>query len=284
MRGKVCLITGATSGVGEATALGLARLGATTILVGRDPEKGRAAVARIASLCGDGNAAFLQADISSHAQVRDLAARVVGSYPRLDVLVNNAGAMFSHRRESGEGLEMTFAVNHLGPFLLTNLLRERLKASAPARIVNVSSVLHAEAKLDLSDLQSAKRYPATGMMPYNCTKLENLLFTYELARRLEGSGVTVNALGLGLTRTGLYRQQNIGLAGSLVMRLMTLFAPTAEKAGREVIHLASSPQVAGLTGKYFVHQRIVPSSEQSYDRESGERLWRVSAQLAGIDD
>jgi retinol dehydrogenase-14 len=282
MQGKTCLVTGATSGIGKATAIALARLGATTILVGRDHQKGKATAEQITSLTSNRDVAFLQADLSSLSGVRALATQFLQQYPHLHVLVNNAGTMLSKRHESIDGLEMTFALNHLSPFLLTNLLLEKLKGSAPARIVNVSSVLHSQAKLDLDDLQSRKSYPFTGMMPYNRSKLANLFFTYEMARRLAGTGVTVNAAGLSLTRSGLYRRQNIGLAGSLLMRLMTLPAPTAEKAAETVVYLATSPEVAGLTGKYFVNQHAVPSSRDSYDLEIGKQLWQISARIAGL--
>jgi NAD(P)-dependent dehydrogenase (short-subunit alcohol dehydrogenase family) len=188
--------------------------------------------------------------------------------------------MLARRQESVDGIEMTFALNHLSPFLLTNLLVETLKANAPARIINISSVVHSQAHLDLDDLQCKKRY--SGMTPYNRSKLANLLFTYDLARRLEGTGVTVNAVGLGLTRSGLYRRQNIGLALSLVMRLMTLTAPTAEQAAENVVNLATNPDLTGVTGKYFVNGKAVPSSQDSYDRINGDRLWQSSMELAGL--
>jgi retinol dehydrogenase 12 len=280
MQGKVCLITGATSGVGEATALALARLGTTTILIGRDLSKGKAVVERIKTLAPNSQAAFLQADLSSLAQVRALAAQFTSQYDCLHVLVNNAGAMLARRQESVDGIEMTFALNHLGPFLLTNLLLDTLKASTPARIINISSVVHVQARLDLDDLQCRKRY--SGMMPYNRSKLANLLFTYDLARRLEGTRVTVNAVGLGLTRSGLYRRQNIGWFLSLMMRLMTLAAPTAEKAADTIVDLVTNPDLAAVTGKYFVNGGVVPSSQDSYDRTIGDQLWQASTELTGL--
>ncbi len=282
MQGKVCLVTGATSGIGEATALALARLGATTVLVGRDLQKGKATVERITLLTSNPQVAFLQADLASLAQVRAMANQFKQRYGCLHVLVNNAGTLLGKRQESVDGIEMTFALNHLCPFLLTNLMLDVLRDSAPARVVNVSSAVHAWAHLDLDDLQSRKGYAA--MTVYNRSKLANLMFSYALSRRLEGTGVTVNAVGLGLTRSSLYRRQNIGLLMSLAMKPMTLAAPSAEKATETVVYLATSPDAAGVRGKYFANQEAVPSSSDSYDLVVGEQLWKISAELTGLVD
>ncbi len=278
MQGKVCLITGATSGIGEVTARALARMGATTIIVGRNPEKGAAVVNQLKAQTGNPNVAFMLADLSSQAQIRQLAEQFRRQYQRLDVLVNNAGAIFPKRQQSVDGVEMTFAVNHLSGFLLTNLLLDILKASAPSRIINISSEVHSWSKIDLDDLQNAKNQSAA----YNRSKLANVLFTYELARRLEGMGVTVNAMQPGLTRTSLYRRQNLGFVMSLFFRLMTLMARTPERAAETVIYLATSPDVAGVSGKYFADKRAIPSSKDSQDVNAAKRLWRVSAELTGL--
>ena len=277
---KICLVTGATSGIGEATALALAQRGATTLLVGRNPANGADAVARIKSQTSNPHVIFLQADLSSQAEVYELVRCYKQQYSQLHILVNNAGTLLAKRQESCDGIEMTLALNHLSPFLLTNLLLDMLRASAPARVINISSALHSQARLDLDDLQSHKHY--SGMMAYNRSKLANLLFTYEMARRLDGAGVTVNAVGLSLTRTNLYRRQNIGVLMGLLCAVLTRAAPTAEKAAEAIVYLATSSDVAHITGKYFVGQQAVPSSEQSYDQNLAKRLWQMSAMQTGL--
>jgi retinol dehydrogenase-12 len=280
MQGRVCLVTGATGGLGAATAMGLARLGATVIVVGRNASKGRDVVAQIQQQTSNPTVQYMQADLSSQQAIRELAREVSSQHPKLHVLVNNAGASYGKRRESVDGIEMTFALNHLGYFLLTNLLLDTLRSSAPARIVNVSSDVHRDVTLDFDDLQARQRF--SGYTAYKRSKLANLLFTYELARRLEGSEVTVNAVAPGLAKTALGLQD--GGMSSLAKRVINaLMGKSAEEAAQMSINLASSPEVEGVTGKYFVKGQPVPSSEASYDEAASRRLWQISAELTGLE-
>jgi NAD(P)-dependent dehydrogenase (short-subunit alcohol dehydrogenase family) len=277
MRGRVCLVTGATSGIGAAAAEELATLGATVIVAGRNAERAAATVERIRQRTG-GAAEYLLADLSSQQEVRRLAEAVRARHERLHVLVNNAGAVFTERRLSPDGLELTFALNHLAYFLLTGLLLDTLQASAPARIVNVSSDAHQAATIDFDDLQAERGY--SGFRVYGRSKLANLLFTYELARRLEGTGVTVNALHPGLVASRFATN-----LGGLARRLHPLARPfmlSPAQGARTIVYLASSPEVQGVTGRYFVSERDTTSSKASYDRADAERLWQVSATLVGL--
>ena len=269
MTGKVYMVTGATSGIGRATACALAHKGATVIVVGRTPEKSAATVNQIKQQIGNPAVEFLLADLSAQVQIRQLAQQFESRYRRLDVLVNNAGAVFMKRQETVDGLEMTLALNRLGYFLLTNLLLDPLTASAPARVVNVSSELHKKARLDFDGLQGKRRYK--GMEVYRQSKLANVLFTYELARRLEGTGVTVNALSPGLVATNL--GMNNGGISALMKRLVNRVAGISPEGGAQTsIHLATSPDLEGITGQYFVRQQAVPSSEVTYDEAIARRL------------
>ena len=281
MDGKTCLITGGSDGIGYAAARELARTGATVIVAGRNPDKTAAAAARIIEDTGNHSVRYLLADLSSQAEVRRLAAQVNEALPRLDVLINNAGAVFLSRRRSVDGIEMTFALNHLGPFLLTTLLLDLLRSSSPARIVNVSSGAHFSARdfrlEDLPNLESSGGYRA-----YARSKLCNILFTYELARRLEGSGLTVNALHPRLVRTNIAR--NNGLLGRVVNLLIGAGGVNATKGARTMIHLATSPDVEGLTGRYYVDSRAVPSSALSYDAGLAAGLWELSERLTNPVD
>ena len=278
VRGKVCMVTGATSGIGLVTAQALARQGATVIVVGRNRERGVATVKRIQQETGNAAVDWMVADLSVQAQVRQLVREFRERFARLDVLVNNAGALFARRSLSLDGIEMTFALNHLAYFLLTNLLLDTLKASAPARIVNVASAAHRGAQIDVADVQGERRY--SGWRAYAQSKLANLLFTYELARRLEGTGVTANALHPGFVATNFGRS-NRGLV-SLIIRVSQLAAISPEQGAQTIIYLATAPEVEGISGKYFVKQRVVPSSEASYDRDAAQRLWQVSATMTGL--
>ena len=279
MTGKVCLVTGATSGLGQATAHALARLDATVAIVGRNLEKSAATVAQIKKLSGNPNVDFLLADLSSQAAIHQMAQQFKERYRRLDILINNAGAVFMQRRESVDGIEMTFALNHLGYFLLTNLLLDVLKASAPTRIVNTSSELHRKAHLDFGDLQNARRY--RGMNAYHQSKLANVLFTYELARRLGGTGVTTNVLSPGLVATNL-GMNNRGLSPLMKRLVDRMMGISSEEGARTGVYLASSPTVEGVTGKYFVKQEAIPSSPETYDEAIAARLWKVSAELSEL--
>ncbi len=275
MRGKVCVVTGATSGIGLVTARELAHLGARVVLVGRSRERADAAAAAIRAAVADADLDVLLADLSSQRQVRELARQVRERYPRLDVLVNNAGGMWLERRLTEDGLEMTFAVNHLAYFLLTQLLLDVLRAAAPARVVNVSSEAHRRARLDFDDLMGERRY--RGWRAYCRSKLANLLFTYELARRIDGSGVTANALHPGWVATGFGRDN--GWRGRLLQSAARWLAIGPDEGARTAIYLASSPEVAGVSGRYFVRERAVPSSPASYDEAAARRLWQVSEEL-----
>lgn len=273
MEGKVCMVTGAASGLGAATARALAKQGAAVIVVDRDADKGAATVNQIRQGTGNPAVEFLRADLSSQAEIRHLVGRFRRRHPRLHVLVNNAGAMFGRRQESVDRIEMTFALNYLGYFLLANLLLDTLEASAPARIVNVSSRSHARARIDFDDLETRSGY--RGLRAYERSKLAIVLFTYELARRLEGTGVTANALHPGVVATGFARQG--GGIMSLVVRLFRFAFLRPEQGARTLVYLAASPQVEGVTGKYFVACQAVPSSPASYDAAAASRLWQVSA-------
>ncbi|MBV9125070.1 MAG: SDR family oxidoreductase [Planctomycetes bacterium] len=278
LQGKVCLVTGATSGIGLVTARELARQGARVVLVGRNPDKTTATLRHIQTQTGNPNVDMLLADLSSQAQIRELARQFRERYPRLDVLVNNAGGIWMKRQLTVDGLEMTFAVNHLAYFLLTHLLLETLQASAPARIVNVASEAHRGVTLDFDNLQGEHRY---GAWPaYRRSKLANLLFTYELAPRLEGTGVTVNALHPGWVATGF--GGNNAWIGPWWKGVARLFALTPEQGARTVLYLVTSPNVAGLSGRYFVREKEVSSSPASYDQAAARRLWQVSLEMTHL--
>jgi len=278
MQGKICLVTGATSGIGFATAQALAHQGATVVLVGRNPERTTATVSRIHQETGSPHVEYLIADLSAQAQVRQLAGEFQRRFARLDVLLNNAGAFNARRSLSVDGIEMTLALNHLAYFLLTHLLLDTLKATPSARIVNVSSDAHRKAQFDFADPQGAHRY--RGWRAYCQSKLANLLFTYELARRLAGTGVTANAVHPGFVATG-FGHNNRGLV-ALGVWLAQFTALTPEQGAKTLIYLATSPEVAGVTGTYFVKKRSVESSMASYDQAAAQRLWQLSTELTGL--
>ncbi len=282
MNGKICMVTGATSGMGEVTARALAYRGATVVVVGRSAEKCSATVNRIKQQTGNPAVEFIRADLSSQVEIRQLVQAFQSRYPHLHVLVNNAGAIFARRRESVDGLEMTFALNHLAYFLLTNLLLETLKASAPARVVNISSYGHKGAQLNFDDLQAKQRY--SSLQVYRQSKLANVLFTYELARRLKGTGVTVNAVNPGLVATR-FGFNNFGfLPGrviNLLIRLYGRLGTNAERGAQTAIYLADSAEIEGVTGKYFENQQEVTSSSASHDAAIAARLWQISETLTG---
>ncbi len=277
MIGKMCMVTGANTGIGRATALGLTKMGASVVMVCRNRERGEAALTEITRESGDGTVSLLLADLSSQAAIRQLAADFKAQHPTLHVLINNAGLITKKRVLTEDKLETQFAVNHLAYFLLTNLLLDTLKASAPARIVNVSSQAHHGVSIDFDDLQSERSYHRTHV--YAWTKLANVLFTYELSRRLEGTQVTANCLHPGVIATNL-----IGDYMPRPLRFMTqIIGASPEKGARTPLYLATSPAVEGVSGKYFVDQKAVPSSTASYDRTTARRLWQVSAELTGSD-
>jgi len=280
MKSKTVLVTGATDGIGKETALRLARQGARVLLAGRNPEKGARAVSDIRQATGHDALTFLPADLSVQDDVRALADSVKATTDRLDVLVNNAGAFMVGREESSDGIEMTFALNHLNYFLLTDCLLDLLKASGPSRVVSVASIAHRRAALDFDDLQLKNGYG--GWKAYSRSKLANVMFTYALARRLEGSGVTANCLHPGFVRS--HFGQNNGLLGRLGVSLAMRFggAISVEQGAKTSIHLASSPDVEGQSGLYFDECKPTKSNRVSYDEAAQERLWQISAELVGL--
>lgn len=280
MRDKTVLVTGGTGGIGLAAATALAELGARVGIVGRSGARGRAAADAVRHQVPSAQVDVFSADLSAQAEVRRLGAEVTATYPRLDVLVNNVGGYWAHRHVTADGLEHTFALNHLAPFLLTHELRDLLEAGAPSRVVTVSSGAQAMGRIDLDDLQGERSY--NGQRAYNQSKLANVLFTYELARRLEGTGVTATVLHPGVTRTA-FGQEDSGRWMRLMLPVVRPFMKTPEQGASTVVHLASSPEVDGVTGAYFANRRAKRSSRSSYDRELARRLWEVSAALVGVD-
>ncbi len=279
MEGRTCVVTGANSGIGKATAAGLARQGARVVMVCRDGPRGEAAQAEIQSLTGNPSVDLLLADLSSQAAIRTLAAEITRSLESLHVLVNNAGVLVSPRRETVDGLEYTFAVNHLAPFLLTNLLLDLLAASAPARVVNVTSEAHAMGRIRFDDLQARRRYRVLGA--YNQSKLGNILFTYELARRIEGRGVTVNCVHPGGVNTNF--GNNAKGAFAAMFRLLKPLMRSPEKGAETALYAAMAPEMEGVTGEYLVDRESRASSRRSYDEGLAKQLWDVSAELTGLD-
>jgi NAD(P)-dependent dehydrogenase (short-subunit alcohol dehydrogenase family) len=277
LTGRVCVVTGANRGIGRATAQGLAHLGASMVLVCRRQEDGER-VSREIAAGGKASPDVVAADLSSQASIRNAVSEIQARYPRLHVLINNAGIIPRRREVTVDGLEMQFAVNHLAYFLFTNLLLPQLRAGAPSRIVNVSSGAHSQASLDFADLQSERGYHPKEV--YCRTKLANVLFTYELARRLEGSGVTVNCLTPGVVATRMLADyMGVPRAGSGVD---STFGATPEAGAETSIYLASSPEVEGVTGKYFDDMRPAASSRESHDDAIARRLWEVSERLTGL--
>jgi retinol dehydrogenase 14 len=277
MAGKTVLITGATAGIGKATALGLATMGAHVAITGRDPARAGAAAGEIRAAGGGQVDAFV-ADLSSQSEVRRLADEVLQRLSRIDVLVNNVGGYWNTRQVTADGLEHTFAVNHLAPFLLTNLLLDRLKHSAPARVVTVSSHAHASGRIDFEDLQGERSY--SGARAYNQSKLANVLFTYELARKLQATPVTANALHPGVVNTSFGTEDPAGVQ-RLLVPFMRPFMKTLAEGAATPIHLASAPDLERVTGRYFVNSKPKKSSQRSYDQATAARLWQVSTDLVG---
>lgn len=280
MEGKTCLITGGTNGIGKSTALALARMGATVVIVGRSASKTAKVVKEIRADSYNPNVVSLLADLSSQQEVRRLANEFKYKYKYLHVLINNAGAAFMQRQLSVDGIEMTFALNYLAPFLLTNLLLDTMKSSAPARIINVSSGAHTSGKIEFDNLQGERAY---GFDAYPNAKLAVILSTVELARRLEGTGVTVNALHPGLTATGFGKNN-----GKVMAALVGIFAPlvmrSPNKGAETSIYLASSSSVQGVTGKYFYNSQATPAAIQAADTAVASKLWEVSAQMVHLPD
>ena len=279
MDGKTVLVTGGTGGIGRATATRLASMGARVGITGRDAGRAQRAAGEIASESGNGVVDVFVADMSSQAEVRRLAAEVLAAYPRLDVLINNVGGFWSHRHVTADGLEHTFALNHLAPFLLTSLLSERLIASAPARVVNVSSGAQGMGTIDFDDLMGERRY--SGQRAYNQSKLANVMFTYELARRLAGTGVTATALHPGMTNTS-FSAEDPSRAFAPLVKVMRPFMKKSERGADTPVYLASSAAAEGLTGQYFANRQSRKSNKSSYDTGATARLWQMSAELVGL--
>ena len=278
MAGKIVLVTGGTSGIGKATARGLASLGAHVAITGRDRGRVEAVAVEIRGATGNPRVDAFGADLSSQGEVRRLAAEVLDSYPRLDVLINNVGGFWATRHVTVDGLERTFAVNHLAAFLLTDLLLDRLKASAPSRVVTVSSGAQSMGTLDFEDLQGERIY--SGQTAYNQSKLASVMFTYELARRLDGTGVTATVLHPGVVNTA-FGAEDPSRIFKLIVPFVRPFMKTPEQGAATSIYLASSSAVEGITGRYFANRKPKRSNERSYDAEAASRLWRVSAGLVG---
>jgi NAD(P)-dependent dehydrogenase (short-subunit alcohol dehydrogenase family) len=278
MGGKVVLITGGTSGIGKAAATALAAMGAEVVVTGRSRERGETAVEEIRRGSGNEEISLVLADLSVQAEVRRLAEEFGRTHDRLDVLVNNAGAVFSKREETVDGFERTFALNHLAPFLLTNLLLGVLKESAPSRIVTVSSEARRGAEIDFEDLQSERRYRGFGV--YGMTKLANILFTYELAERLRGTGVTANCVHPGPVNTN-FGMNNRGLM-VLFLWAFKPFMRTPEQGADTLIYLASSPEVEETSGRYFSDRKVISSFEDPHDVHTQKRLWEESEGLTNL--
>ena len=278
MGGKVVLITGGTSGIGKAAATALAGMGATVVITGRNEERGKRALQEIREESGNDGVELILADLTVQDEVRRLAEELRERHNQLEVLVNNAGLVLSERTETPDGIEMQLAINHLAPFLLTNLLLDLLKESAPSRIVTVSSDAHRWAKIDLDDLPSRKRY--RGMQVYGKTKLANIMFTYELAERLEGTGVTANCMHPGGVNTNFGNNQRGPI--SLLFRLFKPFMRSPEQGADTLIYLASSPEVEGMTGKYLADRKVKAASDAAYDETTRKRLWEASEELTGL--
>jgi NAD(P)-dependent dehydrogenase (short-subunit alcohol dehydrogenase family) len=275
MKGKTIVATGATSGIGEVAVLKLAGMGARVVIVARDEGRAKATIRKLqAKAPGLDHHAHL-ADLSSMAEARQVGTAIAASEPRIDVLINNAGAMFGERRVTPEGLELTFALNHMAYFVLTQALREKLIASAPAQIVSTASTAHQGASLDFNDLQSAKGY--SGFKVYGRSKLANILFTRELARRLAGTGVTANCLHPGVVATR-FGDSSGGWAGRVIPLLRPFFL-SPEKGADTIVYLASSPEVEKTTGEYFVKRKIAEPSRAARDDAAAKRLWEASEEL-----
>jgi retinol dehydrogenase-14 len=278
MTGRTVLVTGATGGIGKATALGLAAMGAHLAITGRD--RGRVeAAARELRAAGGAQVDGFVADLSAQSEVHRLAAEVLERLTRIQVLVNNVGGYWNTRHVTADGLERTFALNHLAPFLLTNLLLDRLTQSAPARVVTVASNAHTMGRIDFDDLQGAQSY--SGARAYNQSKLANVLFTYELARRLQGTSVTANALHPGVVRTSFGAEDPARLQ-RLFVPLIRPFMKSPARGAATSIHAASAPELHEVSGRYFANSEPRRSSERSYDEAVAARLWQVSADPVGL--
>jgi NAD(P)-dependent dehydrogenase (short-subunit alcohol dehydrogenase family) len=277
MTGKTVMITGGTGGIGRATADGLASLGASVAITGRDAGRAEDAAQQIRATTGARVDVFV-ADLSSQSEVRRLADEALERLPRIDVLVNNVGGFWYDRQLSADGLERTFALNHLAPFLLTKLLLDRLTHAGSARVVTVSSHAHRQGRIDFGDLQGEWSY--SGAQAYNQSKLANVLFSYELARRVQGSGVVANVLHPGVVSTS-FGAESPGRTQRVLVPLLRPLMKSPARGARTSIRLASAPDLAAVSGRYFVNGKPKRSSPRSHDSDVAARLWRVSAELVG---
>jgi NAD(P)-dependent dehydrogenase (short-subunit alcohol dehydrogenase family) len=273
MENKVILITGANSGIGKATATALAEMGAHVVMMSRDMDRGEEARQEVISVSRNNQVDLMQCDLASLTDIRRFSCEFIAKYSRLDVLINNAGIYTDKRMETADGFEYQIGVNHLGPFLLTRLLIDLLKKSSPSRIINVASAAHFGGKMDFDDVQSHKKY--SGWKAYAQAKLANILFTYELAHRLAGTGVTANCLHPGFVNSNFAVNRSTGKA-NLMMKLMKPFTIEPAEGAETSIYLAASPEVEGITGKYFAKRKEKASSKASYDLVTAEKLWNIS--------
>ena len=280
MNGKVVLITGGTSGIGRATATALAGMGAEVVITGRNRERGEGAVEEIRRESGSDKVSLLLADLAVQAEVRKLAEEFKERHDRLDVLINNAGLVQSKRTETADGIELTLAVNHLAPFLLTNLLLDLLKRSAPSRVITVSSGAERMGKINFDDLQSKRRY--SGFPVYGMTKLANIVFTFELAERLEGTGVTANCMHPGGVNTNF--GTNNRAFSILLFRAFKPFMRSPKQGADTLVYLAASPEVEGMTGEYLADRKAQTASPAAYDESVRKNLWEVSEELTGLEN
>jgi NAD(P)-dependent dehydrogenase (short-subunit alcohol dehydrogenase family) len=279
MQGRTAVATGATSGIGEEAVLALAKMGARIVFIARDEGRAEATLAKLEAAAPRLGHAVHLADLSSMAETRRVGLLIAKSEPRVDVLINNAGALFSDRRVTAEGLELTFALNHMAYFVLTAALAERLAASAPARIVSTASAAHLGARLDFADLQGANGY--NGWRAYGRSKLANILFTREAARRLSGSGVTANCFHPGFVASRFGSAS--GRWTSRLIPVARLFAVTPAQGAATLIYLASAPEVVGVNGAYFVKRKPVDPSAAARDDAAAKKLWAASEALAGAE-
>jgi len=278
MKDKVVMVTGANSGIGKSASLALAEKGATVVMVARNKERGDAARSEIVRKSGNNSIDLLLADLSSLESVRQLVAEFRKKYSKLHVLINNAGLFNQRRRVTADGYENTFATNYLAPFLLTNLQLDLLKASAPSRIINVSSVGHYNGHINFDDLNLEKEYG--GWKAYGQSKLALVLFTHELAKKLQGTGVTVNAVHPGTVATNIWSRP-LGPVG-FIMALPKLFMTSPDQGAETIVYLASSTDAKGLNGEYLEKLKVKKSSDESYNEEISQRLWDVSAKLTRL--
>ncbi|MGZ6021901.1 MAG: SDR family oxidoreductase [Rhizomicrobium sp.] len=280
MQGKTVVVTGGTSGIGEVAAFRLAGQGARIVLIARDPKRGDVTLSMLKQANPAADHKVHYGDLSSIADMKRVATEVANTEPKIDVLVNNAGAVFLSRQTSVDGLEMTFATNHMNYFVVTNILLDRLKATPGARIVSTASEAHKSGKLDFDDLQSAKSYSTFRV--YGTSKLCNILFTRELARRLDGTGVTANSLHPGFVGTRFGQNNATNFFMKALTRTIMTFGISPEEGAKTIIHLASSPDVATISGEYFYKCKVAEPSLAAQDDDAAKRLWDVSAKIAGV--